>query len=153
MPGSATKQPRIGRPRSERIGMFCRFGLVLESRPVAARTWLKVVWIRPSLGIDQPRQRVEVGVGQLRHLAPALDLGDDLVLVADLREDPRVGREAGLAAPLAAQAEVLEQDLAELLRRPDRELAPGQLPDLGLQRLGLPGELRRRSPRASRCRA
>ena len=47
MPGSATKQERTGRPTSERIGMFCRFGLVLESRPVAAVTWLKVVWMRP----------------------------------------------------------------------------------------------------------
>ena len=27
--------------------MFCRFGFVLESRPVAAVTWLKVVWMRP----------------------------------------------------------------------------------------------------------
>ena len=97
MPGSATKQPRIGRPSSERIGMFCRLGLVDESRPVAARTWLKVVWIRPVRGLISARQRVEVGVLELRHLAPALDLGDDLVLVADLGEDPGVGRVAGLA--------------------------------------------------------
>ena len=27
--------------------MFWRFGLVDERRPVAARIWLKVVWMRP----------------------------------------------------------------------------------------------------------
>jgi hypothetical protein len=85
------------------------------------------------LGIDQPRQRVEVGVGELRDLAPALDLGDDLVLVADLGEDPGVGRVTGLAAPLSTQAEVVEEDLAELLRGADRELAAGERPDLGLE--------------------
>jgi hypothetical protein len=26
--------------------MFCRFGLVLESRPVVVAAWLKVVWMR-----------------------------------------------------------------------------------------------------------
>ena len=102
--------------------MFCRFGLVLESRPVVGAAWLKVVWTRPVLGVDQVRQRVEVGVLQLRQLAPGLDLGDDRVLVADLGEDAGVGREAGLAAPLAGQAELLEEDPAELLRGADREL-------------------------------
>ena len=28
--------------------MFCRFGSVDDSRPVAAIVWLNVVWIRPS---------------------------------------------------------------------------------------------------------
>jgi hypothetical protein len=27
--------------------MFCRFGLVLERRPVVVEAWWKVVWIRP----------------------------------------------------------------------------------------------------------
>ncbi len=54
------------------------------------------------LGVDQLRQRVEVGVLQLRQLTPLLDLLDDRVLVADLGEDAGVGREAGFAAPLAA---------------------------------------------------
>ena len=35
-------------PSSVRTGMFCRFGLVEESRPVAATAWLKRVWMRPS---------------------------------------------------------------------------------------------------------
>ena len=36
--------------------MFCRFGSVEDSRPVAAMVWLKVVWIRPSspgIGISE----------------------------------------------------------------------------------------------------
>ena len=31
--------------------MFCRFGSVELSRPVAAIVWLNVVWIRPSVGL------------------------------------------------------------------------------------------------------
>ena len=89
------------------------------------------------LGVDQQRQRVEVGVLELGQLAPALDLLDDRVLVADLGEHAGVGGEPGLAAALLRQPELVEEDLAELLRRADRELAPGELEDLGLQRLDL----------------
>ena len=110
--------------------MFCRFGLVLERRPVVVAAWLKVVWTRPVVGVDQVRQRVEVGVLQLGQLAPGLDLLDDRVLVADLGEDAGVGREAGFAATLAGQLELLEEDAADLLRRADRELLLGQLEDL-----------------------
>ena len=113
--------------------MFWRFGLVLERRPVVVATWLKVVWMPAGLGVDQLGQGVEVGVLQLRQLAPALDLGDDLVLVADLGEHPGVGREARLAAALLGQAELVEEDLAELLRRADRELVAGELEDLALE--------------------
>ena len=153
MPRSATKQPRTGRPISERIGMFCRFGLMLESRPVAVRTWLKVVWIRPVSGSIEARQRVEVGVLELGQLAPALDLGDDLVLVADLGEHAGVGREAGLAAPLLGQPELLEEHLAELLRRADRELAPGELVDLALELVDPLGHPLADLRQALRCRA
>ena len=47
-PGPATKPCRISRPCAVRIGTFCRLGLSLESRPVAATICLKVVWMRPS---------------------------------------------------------------------------------------------------------
>ena len=43
---------RIRRPASVRIGMFCRFGSVDDSRPVAAMVWLNVVWMRPSAATD-----------------------------------------------------------------------------------------------------
>ena len=38
------------------MGMFCRFGSVEDSRPVAATVWLNVVWIRPfspAIGISE----------------------------------------------------------------------------------------------------
>ena len=73
-------------------------------------------------------QHVEVGLGELVELAPALDLRDDLVLVADRLEHARVGRVAGLAAALARQAELVEEDLAELLGRADRELLARRAP-------------------------
>ena len=87
--------------------------------------------------VDQLGQHVEVGLDQRRELAPALDLGDDLVLGADRLQHARVGREAGLAAALARQAELLEQDLAELLRRADHELLAGQREDLAFERRDL----------------
>jgi hypothetical protein len=55
------------------------------------------------------------------------------VLVADRLQHARIGREAGLAAPLARQAELDEQHLRELLRGADHELLPRQLPDLALE--------------------
>ena len=93
--------------------------------------------MQAAVGVDDQRQRVEVGLGQLGQLAPALDLGDDLVLGADRLEHAGVGRVAGLAAPLARQAELAEQDLLQLLGRAERELLAGELVDLGLERVGL----------------
>ena len=90
--------------------MFWRFGLIEASRPVAALTCWNVVCRRPSSPI-QFGQRVEVGLDELRELPEALDLGDDRVLVADRLQHARVGAEAGLAAALAREAELLEQDL------------------------------------------
>ena len=89
--------------------------------------------------LDQGRKRVEVGVLELGQLAPALDLGDDRVLVAKLAEHPRVGREPGLAAALLGQPELVEEDGAELLRGADRELAPGVVVDLALELVDLLG--------------
>ena len=126
------KQARISRPVSVRIGMFCRFGLMLDRRPVAAVVCSNVVCSRPSVA-DPVRQRVQVGLGELGQLAEALDLGDDRVLVADRLQHLGVGGEAGLAAALAAELELLEEDLAELLRRADHELLAGELPDLALE--------------------
>ena len=78
--------------------------------------------VQAAVVADPVGQRVEVGLGELRELPEALDLGDDRVLVADRLEHARVGAEAGLAAALAREPELLEQDLAELLRRADHEL-------------------------------
>ena len=42
----AMKARRICSPRLVRTGMFWRFGLLEERRPVAAPVWLKSVWMR-----------------------------------------------------------------------------------------------------------
>ena len=73
MPGAASKQPRISRPSSVRIGTFCMFGFVDASRPVVATACRNVVWIRDR-GVDELRQDAEVGLVELVELAPALDL-------------------------------------------------------------------------------
>ncbi len=91
----------------------------------------------PRLVVGQVRQHVEVGLRELVELPPALDLRDDLVLVPDGLQHAGVGREAGLAAPLARQAELLEEDRAELLRRAEHELLARELPDLALERADL----------------
>ena len=39
-PGRGTKVARISRPSSVRIGMFCKFGSLELSRPVAVPVWL-----------------------------------------------------------------------------------------------------------------
>ena len=83
---------------------------------------------------EQLGERVEVGRLQLRQLAPLLDLGNYRMLLADRLEHARVRREAGLAAPLLRQPELVEQHLGELLRRADRELLPREVPDLALER-------------------
>ena len=132
--------------------MFWRLGLFDDSRPVVAAVWLNVV-CRRLVGVDQQRQRVEVGLRELGQLPPALDLGDDLVLGADRLQHAGVGRVAGLAAPLARQAELAEQDLLQLPGRAERELLPGQLVDLALERVGLGLDPLGDLVRAARCRA
>ena len=56
------------------------------------------------------------------------------MLGADRLEHAGVGGEAGLAAALVREAELAEQDLAELLGRGDQELLVGEL-DLSASRL------------------
>ena len=57
--------------------MFCRFGLLDESRPVAATVWLKSVWTRPVRGLIRRGQRVDVGGLELGELAVLEDQVDD----------------------------------------------------------------------------
>ena len=132
--------------------MFWRLGRIDDSRPVAAVVWLKVVCRRPSAGSIRSGSGSEVGVQELRLLAPLLDDVDDRMQVADLREHPRVGRVAGLALAVGGQAEPLEEHLAELLRasrsRTGRRRARGSAPRA--PRPGRPAW--RRSRRGGRCR-
>ena len=77
--------------------------------------------------VDQPGERQEVGVEELRQLAPLLDDGDDRVVVADRAKHSRVGRVAGLALPAGGELELLEQDPRELLGRAELELLAGEV--------------------------
>ena len=134
---------RISRPSSVRTGIAWRFGSEVESRPVAATVWLKVVCRRRVVLRDQRRQRPEVRVQELRQLTPLLDHRDDRVLVADRAEHLCVGRVAGLALASGGQAELLEQDPADLLRRAEHELLARELVRLRLELLDAIGEARR----------
>ena len=124
-----------------RIGIACRFGLLVDSRPVAATAWLIVVCRRPSSPISVG-QRAEVGVDQLRELAPLLDHADDLVLAADRAQDARVGRVAGLPLAAGRQLQLLEEDARDLLRRAEHELLARELVRLRLELLDAVGEPR-----------
>ena len=141
-PDSATNALLISRPSSVRIGIAWRFGFVVESRPVAATSWLKCVCRRPSSGEIRLGSGSEVGVQELRVLAPFLDHLDDRVLVADRAEHARVGRVAGLALAPGREPEHLEQDAGHLLRRAEHELLAGQLVRARLELLDAVGQPR-----------
>ena len=96
----------------------------------------------PVDGIDQVRERLEIRVQELRLLPPLLDDVDDGVQLADLGEHARVRGIPGLALAVGGQAEAIEQDLAELLGRPDHERPSGQLVAACLELLHLIRELR-----------
>ena len=53
-PWGATNASRIRRPSAVRIGMFCRFGSVLDSRPVTATACAEAVCTRPVAGFTIP---------------------------------------------------------------------------------------------------
>ena len=105
-------------------------------------------------GVDQLRQHVEVGLDELVELAPALDLGDDLVLVADRLQHARVGGEARSCRGACCDSpSLLEQDLAELLRRADRELRRRPGPRSRARAWRPPRARARRPRRGARCSA
>ncbi len=106
---------------------------VRAREPAGGRGRLRERRVDAAVGGDRRGQGDQVRGVQLRELAPALDDGHDRVQVADLREHPLVGRVAGLALAVGGQSEPLEQHLAELLRRADRERAAGQLVGLLLE--------------------
>ena len=125
--GSATNAPRISRPSGVRTGMFCRFGFVLE-RPAGGGRGLRERRVdAPVVGDRRPAARsryVECSLVSSRQRSTTATIGCRSRI---LREHPLVGRVAGLALAVGGQAEPLEQHLAELLGRADRERAAGQL--------------------------
>ena len=84
------------------------------------------------LGVDIGGQCVGIGALELGEQAPVEDFARQLVaLGGKLLERARIRAPgAGLGAPPSGQAHLVEQDLAELLRRADIEILAGKLPDL-----------------------
>ena len=95
------------------------------------------------LGVDVARQQVGIGRLELGELAPVEDAGGKLVAAGGkLVEHVGAGRPgAGLGLLAAGQAELAEQDVAELLGRADVEALAGELVDLVLEPAELLGEL------------
>ena len=113
--------------------MFCRFGSLLLSRPVAATAWLKQVCTRPVSRVDELRQRVDVGALQLLQRAPLEDQPRQLVRRAPAPRAlrPRSTRVFVFALRLSAGSCSLSNRISrQLLRRVDVELLAGQLEDL-----------------------
>ena len=134
---------RIWRPRSVRIGD--RLEVRVRGREAPGRgDGLVEGRVQPAVALrDQRRQRQEVGVEQLRVLAPLLDHGHDLVCVAQAAEDPAVGRVAGLPLPAGLEPELLEQHPRHLLRRAEHELLAREVGRARLELLDPVAEPRR----------
>ena len=112
--------------------MFWRFGSDDDSRPVAATAWWKVVCRRPSDAMSTG-QRLDVGRPELRVGPPVEDRLDHRVDRPELLEHRGVGRVPRLRLAPERQLELAEQHLAELLRRPDRELVSDRVVDRPLE--------------------
>ena len=106
------------------------------------------------LGVDIGGQCVGIGALELCEQAPIEDFARQLVaLGGKLLERARIRAPgAGLGAPPSGQAHLVEQDLAELLRRADIEVLAGKLPDLVFEPRDGSARSCRRGWRASRAR-
>ena len=107
----ARRTPR-GSARPPRCGSGC--SARSDSTPRGDRSprpvWWKVGWMRPRLGIDERRQRVDVGALQLREAPELEDARRQRVLRGELLEHRLVGREAGLGLAHRGQLQLLEED-------------------------------------------
>ena len=103
------------------------------------------------LGMDEARQQVGIGRLQLGELAPVEDAGGERVAACrELVEDIGAGRPgAGLGLLAAGQAELAEEDIAQLLGRADVEVFAGEFVDLALQGRRASGRTRRRAATGS----
>ena len=117
--------------------MFCRFGLVDDSRPVAAMVLIERGVNAPGFRVDRERQRVDVRGFELGQRSVLKDQGDDRVGIAEPFEFIGVNRETGLRPPARREFQFDEQQLAELLGGADIDGPPGSRLDIRLQ-LGQP---------------
>ena len=136
--------------------MFCRFGSLLLRRPVAATAWLNDVWTRPVSGFTScgsASMYVPFSFCRPRHSSTRR--GTSWVSASSSSTSAAVETAFVLAVALERrQLQLLEQHLAELLRRADVELDAGQLVRSGALRsleVALdPLRLRARAPRRPR---
>ena len=113
----------------------------LGRQPTRAGDGLMEGGVDPTVGRDGGEERLAIGRAELLDLAVAKELLDDLVLVTDLLEALGVGRKAGLRLLARLQAELVEQDLAQLRRGVDDEGVTGELVDTLLPPSDLGGQL------------
>ena len=130
------------RPSAVRIGMFCRFGSLLD-KPPGHRDRLRVVGVHAAgRRVDHQRQLVGVGALQLRQAAVLEQLAGQRVVGGELLQHVLVGRRrAARGLPADRQAELAEQDLADLLRAAEVERLAGDVEGLLLERGHALGEL------------
>ena len=135
--------------------MFCRFGSLLLSRPVAATAWLNVVCTRPVAGFTSAGSAstyVPLSFWMLRHLSTSA--GSSCVSASSSSTSCAVETTRVLPVFFAGlQVQLREQHVAQLLRRVDVELAAGvpvdarrEIVELGLHRV-------RRARPARPCRS
>jgi hypothetical protein len=114
---------------------------VARRQPPGGRDGLVERRVQPPVRGDQRRQRLDVGRAELRVDPPLEQLVDHRVGGAELLEDRRVRRVAGLRPLALRQVELEEQDLLELLGAAEVELVSDVDVDLPLQALDLGAEL------------
>jgi len=128
------------RPSSERMGMFIRFGSCELRRPVAATSWLNVVWMRPVAGL--------MSNGSVSAYVPFSfeRLRCSRTLAAADGPRPARWQSASVEKPVfvrrrMGRLQLLEQDLRQLLGRPDGEDLARQLVDLPREVIEVPLQL------------
>ena len=140
------------RPRSERIGMFWRFGSD-ERQPAGRGDGLVEGRVEPAVALgDEQRQSLDVGRPELRVEPPVEQLADHRMRRLELFEDRGVGRVAGLGPLALGQVQLVEEDLLELLGRAEIEVVADVEVDLRLQARHLARRTRRRAGPAPRGR-
>ena len=93
--------------------------------------------------VDQFRQGVGVSPLQLGKGAVLQHLGGDRMILGQFGQDLDISGPAGFGLPALGQLELLEQNLAQLLRRSNIERPTGQFVDDRFQILQLGGHVRR----------
>ncbi len=111
--------------------MFCRFGLLLESLPVAATVWLKEVWTRTGHWVDKARESIDIAGLQLGNLPELQDQPGQFIVLRELFQHLNRSRKlAGFFQLLRGRKiQFLEKYFPKLFWRADVEICPCQFKD------------------------